>query len=273
MIASIGTPLVSAAGSSSASTCSAPSSIAPSTSTATSHTRVPLEEARQPDTGDGRDGQVAPRRMPVVGPRRRAVVLDRLTRPPCAGLPETHARSSSRLRVLRTCPGLDPCPARLRGAPPDVVQLGGLVRVRVDGQQAAGGERPPGPLDRQIEPVRRSVHLEGRAGPGGLREDRVPVEVEIVTGLDHAARWMGDHVDVRVADRVERPPRQLVAWLAAPDVERRDDEVEPREQLVGVVEFAIGSDLQLAAVQQAEAFGRRLRGSRARRVPPARTAR
>jgi len=37
-------------------------------------------------------------------------------------------------------------------------------------------------------------------------------------------------------------------------VERRDHEVEPREQLVRVVEVTVGADLQLAAVQEAEAL-------------------
>ena len=42
------------------------------------------------------------------------------------------------------------------------------------------------------------------------------------------------------------------------DVDRRDDDVEPGEQVVLVVEPAVGADLELAAVEQAEALGRRL---------------
>ena len=42
------------------------------------------------------------------------------------------------------------------------------------------------------------------------------------------------------------------------DVDRRDDEVEPGEQVVLVVELAVGADLELAAVQQPEALRRRL---------------
>ena len=51
---------------------------------------------------------------------------------------------------------------------------------------------------------------------------------------------------------------QLGARLAAGDVDGRDDEVEPGEQVVLVVERAVGPDLELAAVQQPEALGRRL---------------
>ena len=41
-------------------------------------------------------------------------------------------------------------------------------------------------------------------------------------------------------------------------MDRGHDEVEPREQVVVVVERAVGADLQLAAVEQPEALGRRL---------------
>ena len=66
-----------------------------------------------------------------------------------------------------------------------------------------------------------------------------------------------------------------VSWrarLAPPDVERGDDEVEPGEELVLVVEPAVGPDLELAAVEEAEA----LRGVAGGAVPAAssrRTAR
>ena len=69
---------------------------------------------------------------------------------------------------------------------------------------------------------------------------------------------MGDDVDVGAADRVERPPRQLGPRLAPGDVDRRDDDVEPGEEVVLVVELAVGADLELAAVEQPEALRRRL---------------
>src|SRR5439155_683312 len=67
-------------------------------------------------------------------------------------------------------------------------------------------------------------------------------------------RRVRDHVDVRVLDRVEDALGQLGTRLAARDVERSDDQVERREQLVWIVELAVGADLELAAVQQAEAL-------------------
>ena len=68
---------------------------------------------------------------------------------------------------------------------------------------------------------------------------------------------MRDDVHVRAADRTQHPGCQLIARLTPPHVERGDDQVEPGEQVVVVVEPAVGPDLQLAAVQQAEAARRR----------------
>ena len=51
---------------------------------------------------------------------------------------------------------------------------------------------------------------------------------------------------------------ELGARLAPGDVDGRDDEVEPAEEIVLVVEQAVRADLELAAVQQAEALRRRL---------------
>ena len=106
--------------------------------------------------------------------------------------------------------------------------------------------------------MRRAVHLEHRAGARGGAVDGVPVEVEVVAGADHPPRRVRDHVDVRVLDRVEDALGQLGTRLAARDVERSDDQVERREQLVWIVELAVGADLELAAVQQAEALVVRL---------------
>ena len=74
---------------------------------------------------------------------------------------------------------------------------------------------------------------------------------------------MRDDVDVRVLDRVQDPLGQLGAGLAPGDMERGDDEVERREELVRVVELAVGPDLQLAAVEQPEALRARLGRRRA----------
>src|SRR4029079_12960863 len=68
------------------------------------------------------------------------------------------------------------------------------------------------------------------------------------------ASRMGDDIDMRAVDPVQGPPGELIARLAPRDVDGRADQVERRQQLVRVVEVAVGADLQLAAVQQAEAL-------------------
>ena len=138
--------------------------------------------------------------------------------------------------------------------------------VGVDRDEAAQPDRAARPLDGEVQPRRRAVHLERGPGPGRLRVDRVPVEVEVVALADLAAGRMGDDVDVRAADRVERPLGQLRPGLAAGDVDRRDDDVEPREQVVLEVERGVGADLELAAVEEAEALGRCRRRGRAGRL-------
>ena len=57
---------------------------------------------------------------------------------------------------------------------------------------------------------------------------------------------------LRVAQRVAVARHQLRPRLAPADVERADNDVEARQELVVVVELAVGPDLQLAAVQQPE---------------------
>ena len=171
----------------------------------------------------------------------------------------------SRSRVQHVGRG-HPAAARLGDAPARVVELAGVVGVRIDREDAAGRDRPAGALGGQVEPMRRAVHLEGRPVRGGGRVDGLPVEIEIVAGLDHPPGGVGDDVDVGAADRVQRPLRQLGPRLAAGDVDRGDDDVEPGEQVVVVVELAVGADLELAAVEQAEALRRRLRRRRPGRL-------
>ena len=131
------------------------------------------------------------------------------------------------------------------------------------GQEAAVGDRAPRALDREVEPVGRPVDLERGPGPRGLGVDLVPLEVEVVAPAEHPARRVRDDVDVRAADGVERPPGQLGPRLPPRDVERRHDQVEGGEQVVLEVERAVGADLELAAVEQPEPAGRRLRRRRA----------
>ena len=134
------------------------------------------------------------------------------------------------------------------------------VGVRVERQEATDGERSPCPFVRQVEAMIGAIHLEDGASPGGLRVDRLPVEVEILAALDHPTGRVGDDVDMRAADRRKHTGGQLLARLPAADMKRGDDHVEPGEKLVLVVEPAIGPDLQFAAVKEPESLGWRAGG-------------
>ena len=103
--------------------------------------------------------------------------------------------------------------------------------------------------------MRRAVHLQHRAGSGRRGVHRVPVEVEVVAPIDHAAGRVGDHVDVRAFDRGQHPLRELGPRLTAPDVERGNHEVERGQELVAIVQLAVGTDLQLAPVEEPEPLG------------------
>ena len=211
--------------------------------------------ARGRRTGRGSGRAIGSRRGPGGHRRGWYVRRGRLCRRPRRAGPRADS-------VLSTFARLHPRAARLVDAPAHVVELLGPVGVGVDREDAAHRDRAARTLGGEVEAVRRAVDLERGAGRGGRLEHGVPVEVEVVAGLDHPARRVGDDVDVRAADRVQRAPRELGARLAAGDVDRGDDEVEAGEEVVVVVEVAVRPHLELAAVEQPEAA--RVRARRAR---------
>ena len=231
---STGTPAPCAAGSASATTWSAAEEHGGEEHDGDRPDEGIRREARQRDHHPDRDREVpAPADSPLT---RRMVRAGRAPvrrdRPPSRlGRREPGEEVGTGARVQHV-PRLHPRPARLRDAPAQVRELARVVGVRVDRQEAAHLERASRPLDRQVQPMGRAVHLEHRAGSRRGSVHRVPVEVEVVARADHPARRVGDHVDVRVLDRVQDALGQLGAGLAPRDVERRDDEVERREELV-----------------------------------------
>ncbi len=67
--------------------------------------------------------------------------------------------------------------------------------------------------------------------------------------FDDAPRRMCQHVDVRVLDRGQRAPGQLLCRLVTPGVNAGDDHVVARQHLIGIVERGVRPDLDLGAVQ------------------------
>ena len=132
------------------------------------------------------------------------------------------------------------------------------MSVGVDRQDAAGRDGMSRAFGGEVQAMRRAVDLQGGARPGRLGVDGLPVEIEIVACLDHPAGGMGDDVDVRTADGIERSARELSQRLAPRHVDGRHDDLEPREEVVLVIEDAVGPDLELATVEQPKALRRRL---------------
>src|SRR5664280_57062 len=145
-----------------------------------------------------------------------------------------------------------------RGPPSEVIEFFGSVGVRVDREDAAELCGSAGSNVREIEPLVRTVQLQRGAGAGGFPEDEIPIEVQIIARSDVAPGGMGDDVDVGIADPDERPGRQLLARLAARDVDGSDHQVVASQYLVRIVEAGVGADLKLAAVEQPKALRRSL---------------
>src|SRR5688572_3892852 len=122
---------------------------------------------------------------------------------------------------------LDPGATGDRRAPDEVLPLGRVVRIRIDREAAARLARDADALVIEIQAVLRAVDLQERPGLGGAAVEPVPIEVEVGTPADLPPRGVGEDVDVRAAQRDLVTRHQLLAWLAPPDVERGDDDVEP----------------------------------------------
>ena len=159
-----------------------------------------LEQPGQADDDDGERGQG---RGGPQGPRAPTSGHG-ADRTPASAEPAACPRPRRAGRRASACSRtsrLDPRAAGLADPPAHVVELADVVGVGVD-RTAGSRPRPPAGRARRRGPggaASRSSRAPCRSGR--LRVDRVPVEVEVVAGLDHAARRVGDDVDVRAADR------------------------------------------------------------------------
>src|SRR5687767_14325136 len=157
---STGTPAPCAAGSASATTWSPPRNTAARSTTAIGHTNgsgANRDSAITTPTAIARS--LAPD-SPLTRASREVRHVPRLWR-------REPGEEVGAGAYVQHVPRLHPGPARLRDAPRQVRQLPRVVGVGVDREQAALGEAAPRPLDRQVQPVGRAVHLEARAGSRG----------------------------------------------------------------------------------------------------------
>ena len=125
------------------------------------------------------------------------------------------------------------------------------MRVAGDDQAGADARRSAREVLVKVE-ARATVHLEQRTGSRRGFEDAGPVETQWIAAVDDPAGRVGQDIDVRVLDRSQGAPRELVAGLPATGVDAGDHHVESRQQLVRVIERRIGANLELGPVQNPE---------------------
>src|SRR5438309_1558146 len=147
-------------------------------------------------------------------------------------------------------PGLD----RLVGAVRLPLQLTGRVGIRIDREPAAhlDGEREQ--VVRRVEAFRSGVDLDRGIEPLAGVEHDLGVELRLRPATaDHvAAGAVAEHVGVRVGDGGDHSPRHLPLLHAQLRVDRCDDDVEPLEDVVVLVEGAALEDVHLDPGQDAE---------------------
>ncbi len=152
--------------------------------------------------------------------------------------------------MLATCAAVSH--ARLAVATPQrmFVERADAVGVGVDHDRHPGGCGGTGGLGRQVAAVGVAVDLEHRPAPGRRLEDGLEIHRVGGPAFDQATGGMGDHVHQRVFDRRDHALGH--GLLADPEggVDARHQPVEAPEQLVLVVERAVGQDVDLAAGQQ-----------------------
>ena len=175
------------------------------------------------------------RRRPVGRRAMRATRARSIRRAPACRA--TQASRSARERVLSDVAGLDPGPARLADAP----VAGSRARRSCGRPSRPTGRSPSRPRGgRARRPGRADAASRSSRAPcpvrAASRVDHVPVEVEVVARpIIRPDGWaMTSTCGLRIALSVRvvsSRPR-----LAAGDVDRGDDEVEPGEQVVLVVE-------------------------------------
>ncbi len=102
------------------------------------------------------------------------------------------------------------------------------------------------------------VDFDHRAGRGGRVDDRVEVDGVAVASQQEPARGMAEHRDSRVGRRPDQPARHLVARQAENRMDARDHVVETVEQLVGIIERAVGQDVALGPLEESELAAERL---------------
>ena len=146
-----------------------------------------------------------------------------------------------------------PAALRLLHAPLQPLEVGDVVGVRVDQDDHVPGTCPPQHVVACVEPVQAAVDLDGGAGALRGSQHRVQVQLDAGPAADHASAEVADHVHRGILHGADDAPGLGGAVQLERRVHRRHAPVERGAEGGVVVEAAVGADVQLHAVQQAQA--------------------
>src|SRR5947207_11627359 len=185
-------------------------------------------------------------------PSARARASENASPPALAGDDRENLGKGTRVHDM---PRLDPSSPRCHDAQLHLrTEQVRPMRVAVDRDGDARRNRAPRQRAVHVEMRRRPVHLEEGSGfNGGLEQ---PIVIEIVSLLmrNHAVGRMRNERDQRMLHGAEVAAEQLIARMAYALVERREHEVEPLEDRVRKIEPAVGKDVDLATVENRDAW-------------------
>src|SRR5262245_53005407 len=147
--------------------------------------------------------------------------------------------------------GFDPAAPRLKDSVAGLFELRGAVGVGINRERRARLARRARHHVVQIEAARRPVHFERHAGLGGRFDDSLEIELHRLAASQQSRRRMADDVYVRVGDGVEKPPGHSVLALAESAMHRSHHHIQTRQNLIRVIEPAVGEDVDFGAHQDA----------------------
>src|ERR1035437_7430564 len=133
----------------------------------------------------------------------------------------------------------DPTAARLKDSVTDLIELGRAMGIRADREQDACFLRGSRHGIVQIELVHGAVNLQRYAGFERNAMDALEIEVQRFARANQPAGGMRQNVDVRIGKSVDQTACGLIIAMAKPRVNRRDDDIEPGKNIVGIVQLSI----------------------------------
>ncbi len=145
----------------------------------------------------------------------------------------------------------DPASARLEDSVANLVKLRGAVCIRANREQDAGFLRSLRHRIVQIETVHGAVDLEGHPRFVSGAEDAFEVQFQRLAFANQPAGRMPENVNMRIRERIEQAARGLIFVMTKQRVNRGDNDIQPRENLIGIIQLAAGQDINFGSDQNA----------------------